>query len=106
MNGRLLNIPKEDGSERPISIPSSEDKIVQRATVQLLNAVYETDFLACSHGFRPGRSPNDSLDEVDRILFREPISCVLELDITSHFDTIVRATYGDDRETDRRWKHS
>lgn len=79
---------------------------MQRATVQLLNAVYETDFLACSHGFRPGRSPNDSLDEVDRILFREPISCVLELDITSHFDTIVRATYGDDRETDRRWKHS
>lgn len=88
---RRIYIPKEDGSERPISIPALEDKIVQRATVQLLNAIYETDFLACSQGFRPGRGPHDALDEVDRILFREPISCVLELDITSYFDTIVRA---------------
>ena len=83
---RRIYIPKEDGSERPISIPALEDKIVQKATVRLLNAIYETDFLACSKGFRPGCGPHDALDEVDRILFREPISYVLELDISSYFD--------------------
>ena len=88
---RRIYIPKEDGSERPISIPALEDKIVQKATVRLLNSIYETDFLTCSKGFRPGCGPHDALDEVDRILFREPISYVLELDITSYFDTIVRA---------------
>lgn len=86
-----IHLPKEDGSERPISIPALEDKIVQKATVRLLNAIYETNFLACSNRFRPGRGPHDALDEVDRIHFRQPIFYVLELDITSYFDTIVRA---------------
>ena len=53
---------------RPISIPALEDKIVQRATVELLNAIFEQDFLDCSYGFRPGRSAHDALDEVGRVM--------------------------------------
>jgi group II intron reverse transcriptase/maturase len=87
---RRIYIPKEDGKQRAISIPALEDKIVQKATVRLLNAIYESDFLSCSYGSRPGRSSQDALDEVDRIIFREPISHVLELDITAYFDAIVR----------------
>jgi RNA-directed DNA polymerase len=71
---RRIYIPKEDGRQRPISIPSLEDKIVQKATVSLLNAIYEQDFLDCSYGFRPGRGPHDALDEVGRIICRQPIS--------------------------------
>ena len=87
---RRIYIPKEDGKQRAISIPALEDKIVQKATVRLLNAIYESDFLACSYGSRPRRSPHQALDEVDRILFREPVSYVLEIDIVSYFDAIVR----------------
>jgi RNA-directed DNA polymerase len=67
-----------------------EDKIVQRATVELLNAIFEQDFLDCSHGFRPGRSAHDALDEVGRVLCTKPMEYVLELDICTYFDSIVR----------------
>ena len=88
---RRIYIPKEDGkAQRPISIPSLEDKIVQKAVVDLLSAIYERDFLDCSYGFRPGRGAQEALDEIWRVLCREPISCVLELDIQSYFDSIVR----------------
>jgi RNA-directed DNA polymerase len=88
---RRIYIPKEDGkSRRAISIPALEDKIVQKATVRLLNAIFETDFLPCSYGCRPGRDAHQALDELDRIIFRESISWVLELDISAYFDAIVR----------------
>jgi group II intron reverse transcriptase/maturase len=88
---RRTYVPKESGDERPISIPSLEDKIVQRATVELLNAIYEQDFLECSYGFRPGRSAHDALDEIGRVICRERISYVLEADIRGYFDAIVRS---------------
>jgi len=88
---RRIYIPKEDGRQRPISIPSLEDKIVQKAAADLLNAIYEQDFLDCSYGFRPGRGPQDALDEVGRVLCRRPISTILEADISGYFDAIVRS---------------
>jgi RNA-directed DNA polymerase len=87
---RRIYIPKESGGERPISIPSLEDKIVQRATVELLNAIYEQDFLECSYGCRPGRGAHAALDEIGRAICQRPVSYVLEGDIRGYFDAIVR----------------
>jgi RNA-directed DNA polymerase len=87
---RRVYIPKEAGGQRAISIPALEDKIVQRAVLDVLNAIYEQDFLGCSYGFRPGRSAQDALDEVGRVICQRPTQYVLEADICAYFDTIVR----------------
>ena len=63
---RRVYIPKPDGRQRPLAVAALEDKIVQRATVAVLNAIYEEDFLGFSYGFRPGRGTHDALDALWR----------------------------------------
>jgi len=81
-------IPKPDGRQRPLGIASLEDKIVQQAVVEVLNAVYETDFLGFSYGFRPGRGPHNALDAVWVGITRRKVNWVLDLDIRSFFDSV------------------
>nr|WP_283163595.1 group II intron reverse transcriptase/maturase [Brenneria tiliae] len=85
---RRVLIPKEDGSERPLSILCLEDKIVQQAAVTVLNQVYETDFLGFSYGFRPGRGPHDALDALHVGIMERKVNWVLDLDISQFFDTV------------------
>src|SRR6201981_460461 len=65
-------------------------EILQKAAGELLSAIYEQDFRDCSYGFRPGRGAHGALDEVGRVICREQTSVILELDISSYFDSIVR----------------
>ncbi len=87
---KRIYIPKGDGQVRPISIPTLEDKILQRAVTRLLSPIYEQDFLDCSCGFRPGRSPHDALEEVSRVIRQTKTNYVLEADIVGYFDAIVK----------------
>ena len=87
---RRVYIPKEDGSKRPLSVISTEDKIVQQAVVNLLNCIYEVDFLGLSYGFRPGRSQHDALDALSVGIMRKKVNWVLDLDISKFFDTVER----------------
>jgi RNA-directed DNA polymerase len=81
-------IPKADGRQRPLGIPTLEDKLVQRATVEVLNAIYETDFLGFSYGFRPKRSAHHALDALYAGLLTRKVNWVLDADIRGFFDTI------------------
>src|ERR1700680_2449758 len=81
-------IPKPDGRQRPLAVAALEDKIVQRAVVALLNAIYEEDFLGVSYGFRPGRGTHDALDALCVGIHSKKVSFILDADIRSFFDEI------------------
>src|SRR5580704_5952237 len=85
---RRAYINKSDGRKRPLGVPVLEDKIVQRATVEVLNAIYETDFIGFSYGFRPGRSQHQALDALYTGLLTRKVNWVLELDLRDFFSSI------------------
>src|SRR3990172_3415848 len=85
---RRTYIPKADGQQRPLAVAALEDKIVQGATVMVLNAIYEADFLGFSYGFRPGRGPHDALDALVVGIERKKVNWVLDADIRDLFTSL------------------
>lgn len=85
---RRAYVPKADGRQRPIGLPVLEDKIIQRAVVEVLNAIYETDFKGFSYGFRPKRHQHQALDALWMAIYTQKVSWVLDADIRAFFDTL------------------
>jgi RNA-directed DNA polymerase len=85
---RRVYIPKPDGRQRPLAVAALEDKIIQRATIAVLNAIYEEDFLGFSYGFRPKRSQHDALDALVVGITTKKVNFILDADIRSYFDSV------------------
>lgn len=81
-------IPKGNGKQRPLGIPSTEDKLLQYAVAQILSAIYEQDFLSCSYGYRPKVGAKDAVDDLQRSLNFDPYNWVVEADVRGFFDNI------------------
>ena len=81
-------IAEPDGRQRPLGIAALEDKILQRAVVEVLNAIYEEDFLGFSYGFRPGRGQHDALDALAVGIGRRKVNWILDADIAGFFDSV------------------
>ena len=91
---RRVYIPKPDGRQRPLAVAALEDKIVQRATAAVLNAIYEEDFLGFSYGFRPGRGTHDALDALVVGISSRKVNWILDADIRSFLDDASYYTCG------------
>jgi len=105
---RRVYIPKPDGRQRPLAVAAIEDKIVQRATAVVLNAIYEADFLGFSYGFRPGRGAHDAMDALVVAIESKQVNFILDADIQSFFDTVSQERLVDlleERIGDRRMLH-
>jgi RNA-directed DNA polymerase len=85
---RRTYIPKPDGRQRPLGVASLEDKILQRAVAEVLNAIYECDFLGFSYGFRPGRSQHDALDALAVAITKRRVNWILDADIRDYFSKL------------------
>jgi group II intron reverse transcriptase/maturase len=85
---RRVFIPKPDGRQRPLGVAALEDKILQRALVEVLNAIYEMDFLGFSYGFRPGRSPHHALDALAAGIVGKKVNWVLDADFRDYFSSL------------------
>ena len=85
---RRCYIPKEDGKQRTLGIAALEDKIVQHAIQEVLNSIYEADFVGFSYGFRTGRSQHDALDALNVAIVRKKVNWILDADIQGFFDNI------------------
>jgi RNA-directed DNA polymerase len=88
---RRTYIPKADGRQRPLAVAALEDKIVQRATVAVLNSIYEEEFLGFSYGFRPKRGQHDALDALVVGITRKRVNFILDADVRSFFDEVSQA---------------